>query len=134
MQEIYQNFGQNGDKHGPRKQVDVEGPPGPTGQRCPTPPRCRPAPPSANLALCHVTDPWERLQSQSRASIQVSLINGQDLFMLDPWAHCHRLGSLHRPLGSLQVPPSLYTINRGCGAWWKDAPFISKPSKILLAF
>jgi hypothetical protein len=26
----------------------------------------------------------------------VILINEQDLFTVDSWAHCHRLGSLHR--------------------------------------
>ena len=45
---------------------------------------------------CHVTDPWELLQSQSQASIQGGLINEQDLFTVDPWAHCYRLGSLHQ--------------------------------------
>ena len=45
---------------------------------------------------CHVTDLWELFLSQSQASIQVGLINGQDLFMVDPWAYSHRLGSLHR--------------------------------------
>jgi hypothetical protein len=30
--------------------------------------------------------------------------------------------------------PSLYTINRGCGAQWRSAPFNSKLSKLLLAF
>ena len=34
--------------------------------------------------------------SQSQASIQGDLINAQDLFMVDPWDHCHILGSLHR--------------------------------------
>jgi hypothetical protein len=33
-----------------------------------------------------------------------------------------------------KYPMPLYTINRGCGAWWKNAPFISKLSKLLLAF
>ena len=33
-----------------------------------------------------------------------------------------------------KYPPCLYTINRGCGAQQKDAPFISKLSKLLLAF
>jgi hypothetical protein len=45
---------------------------------------------------CHITDPWELLQSQWEASIQVDLINGQDLFTVNPWAHYRRLGSLHR--------------------------------------
>ena len=27
----------------------------------------------------------------------------------------------------------LYTINIGCGAWWRSAPFISKLSKLLQA-
>ena len=50
---------------------------------------------------------------------------------------CHRSvpSCLHRPPCYLQIPPMpLYTINRGCGARWKDAPFISKLSKLLLAF
>ena len=59
-------IGQNGDKHGPRKQVDVVGPPRPIGQR-------RSAPPSATLALCHVSDLWELLQKQCQALIQVGL-------------------------------------------------------------
>ena len=87
------NFGQNGDKHGPRKQVDMVGPPRPIVQCRPAPPRRRLAPPSANLALCHITDPWELLLSQLEALIQVSLINGHDEEDMDPWAHCHRLGA-----------------------------------------
>ena len=63
------NFSQNGDKHEPRKQVDVAGPLGPTGQRSSEPPRRRPAPPGANLARSHVTDPWEPLQNQWDALI-----------------------------------------------------------------
>ena len=70
------NFGQNGDKHGPKEQVDVAGPPRPTGQRRPMPPRRRPTPPGAHLAPCHVSDPWEPLLTQLEALIQVGLING----------------------------------------------------------
>jgi hypothetical protein len=46
-------------------------------------------------------------------------------------------GTQVTPLTSLlptSTPMPLYTINRGCGAQWKDAPFISKLSKLLLAF
>ena len=64
----------------------MAGPPGPTGQ-------CRPAPPGAHLAPCHVSDPWELLLSQLEALIQVGLINGHDEEAMDPWAHCHRLGA-----------------------------------------
>ena len=112
--------------------------------------------------------------------------NGQDLFIVDSWAHCHRLGSppsnyqptycqnfdmcqacnhhweptiivglkgggmegrvapflghlasksLHWPCHCLPIPHMpLYTINRGCEARWKEAPFISMLSKLLLAF
>jgi hypothetical protein len=63
------NFSQNGDKHGPRKQVDVAGPPGPIGQRHLMPPRHHLAPQGATLALCHVTDMWEILQNQLDALI-----------------------------------------------------------------
>ena len=142
-------------------------------------------PPGPPKWPCHVIDPWELLQSQSQAFIQGGLINGQDLFIVDPWSHCHRLGSLHRltnrhtcrispcadfttdleeqpaPLDAKAVHPRaarcptavaqhpksstdlataykyhmpLYTINRGYGARWRSAPFISKISKLLLAF
>jgi len=70
----------------------VAGPPGPTGQRRPVPPRQRLAPPGAHLAPCHVSDPWELLLIQLEALIQVGLINGHDEEAMDPWAHCHRLG------------------------------------------
>ena len=72
--------------------MDVIGGLGPTWARRLTPHGNRPTP----KWPCHVTDPWELLQSQSQASIQVGLINGQDLFMVDSWAHCHRLGSFHQ--------------------------------------
>ena len=176
------NFGQTGDKHGPKEQVDVVGPPGPTRQCRPTPPRWCPAPPGAHLVPCHVSDPWELLLSQLEVLIQVSLINGHDEEAMDPWAHCHRLGAsptdlpakfhhvlssqpslrsnqhpwmqrrcIQGPAGALLPPPgalgppptlplptntlpSLYTINSGCGARWRSAPFNSKLSKLLLAF
>jgi len=57
-------FGQNGDKHGPRKQVDVAGPLGPIGQRRLAPLWCRSARPGATLALYRITDSWEPLQNQ----------------------------------------------------------------------
>ena len=63
------NFGQIGDKYGQMDQVDVAGSPRPIG-------RHRLAPPSAHLAPCHVSDPWELLLTQLEALIQVGLING----------------------------------------------------------
>ena len=90
------NVGQIGDKYGQMDQVDVAGSPGPTGRHRPVPPRRCLAPLGAHLTPCHISDPWELLLSQWKASIQVGLIKGQDLFMVDSWAHCHTLGALHQ--------------------------------------
>ena len=45
----------------------------------------------------HITDLLELLLKQSKSSIQGGLINGQHLFMVDSWGHCHTLGSLQPP-------------------------------------
>jgi hypothetical protein len=85
LQEIYQNLAKiktNMDIWSKWTSQEAEGPLGNTAR----PPKWP----------YHVTNPWELLQSQSQASIQGSLINRQDLFIVDPWTHCHRLRSLHR--------------------------------------
>ena len=52
-----------------------------------------------------------------------------------PSLGCPAPKSLHRLCHYLQIPlPSLYTINSGCGARCRSAPFIFKLSKLLLAF
>jgi hypothetical protein len=85
-------IGQNGEEYGHMEHVDMVGGLGPT---------CHATWPHLGTAWCqlgtsHINDPWELLQSQSLASIQVGLINGQDWMLVDSWAHCCRLGSLHQ--------------------------------------
>jgi len=82
-------IGQNGDKHGYMEQVDVTGGQGPLGSAT----RHHMGAAQPPKWPCHVTDPWELLQSQSQASIQGGLINEQDLFTVDPWAYCIDLGA-----------------------------------------
>ena len=65
----------------------------PTGQHRPAPPRRRPTPPSANLALCHITDPWEPVQNQLVHWFKSVPTKGHDGVAMDPWANCHRLGA-----------------------------------------
>ena len=93
---VYRKYGKNRLKwwqtrtheasgHDRRPVAHLVAPPGPT--------RAPPGPPSGPY---HVINPWELLLSQSQASIQVDLINRQDLMPVDQWAYYHKLGGFHR--------------------------------------
>ena len=80
----------------------------------------------------------------SPCAIQVTTIGSQsaplDAKAVHPRADQRPYATAWRPLWPstsllpTSTPMPLYAINRGCGAQWKGAPFISKLSKLLLAF
>jgi hypothetical protein len=111
-------IGQNGDKYGPRKQVDMAGPLGPIGQRRLVPHGHHLAPPSAT---------WHFATSPIRGSSSRSILkhwfksvctDGWDGVDVDPLAHPHTLGGSNRPCNRLtsQVSPRAGFTNHLGGA------------------